>query len=302
MSLSDASAGTSQMVMKLSGKIKASKKSGGKSNGKGLSFKVGGTSFDLGAESKIKGKPNGKKKGNAKAIEVDEDAENTDEEMLNAAIRASYVTAAEEIKNSMATSGAGPSTSRRTRQSMSISPKKKTSPKKKSTKKADSDSDVPLAKMMEKATDNYHSSSDEDFTGGDAMDVDSDEELVALFASMKEKAQVDKQTKVIQKQEEMKERKRLGRKLTYVSDFYIWMEIHFVLMRLYRLRRLPLLSIDIIPSSRPSGVTWRSERLSSLKWGFNLLDSRCVYPTLTGRLIDLDRSNYFLSNSRVSPG
>lgn len=212
MSLSDDSAGTGQMVMKPR-ELKALKKAGGKSKGKGPSFKVGGTTFDLGDESKLKGKYIGKKKkGNAKAIGFDEeDAENTDEEMLNAAIRASYVTAAQEIKNSIATSGAGPSTSRRTRQSMSISPKKKASPKKKSTKKADSDSDVPLAQM---ATENYHSSSNENFAGGNAMDVDSGED--DLLA--------DKQAKMIQKQEEKKEGKRLGRKLTYVSDFHISME------------------------------------------------------------------------------
>lgn len=221
MSLSDASDGMDNTLAKL----KAAKKSIAKGSTKGLSFKVGGTSFDLGGDTK-KGKANGKKKATAKTNghNEGEDAADTDEKMLNAAIKASYVTAADEIRKSMSSAGAGPSTSRRARQSMSVSPKKKwRSPQKKSAE-ADSDSDVPLARVGRKSGGEDDSASEE-ASNADGMDLDSDlsdeDAVLSRIADMEKKLQADRQAKAIQKQEESKERKRLGRKLTYVSFFSV---------------------------------------------------------------------------------
>jgi hypothetical protein len=230
-------------------------------------FKIGGTSFDLGKKASFKTQTKNKSKGassktkQANKMDVDEDEEghgaDTDDEMMRAAIRASFVTAADEIRREFSSAGAGPSNSA-DRMSMSVSPAKKTnglSNRRKSTSKkgvVESDSDdEPLVQKGKKGANKSkkgatvkkmnvqddEDDSDDDFAlirGGDdasstsdagtGMEVDEDEngeeesedeeEVIRVWQIRKEN---DRQAKLIQRKEEAVERKRLGRKLTYVS-------------------------------------------------------------------------------------
>ncbi|KIM23150.1 hypothetical protein M408DRAFT_266519 [Serendipita vermifera MAFF 305830] len=263
----------------------------------GATFKIGGSTFKpSGKKSPVK-----KEAGRKASIDVDEDnvmmewggqsqsqgqdeADDTDEEMMKAAIQASYVTAAQEITASLQSAGAGPSASgsRSTRMSMSISPAKRTT----GTRVIDSDSesDVPLAtKSKSKSTKGKKgdskskskskaksprkktkgklakdeddddvidlSSSGSDFVGS-AMDVDDDDssvsdelsvvadevssdddeiEIVAVKKAWPKRGPLtaeEMEAKAELKRLEVKERKRLGRKLTYAEKSTIALYRH----------------------------------------------------------------------------
>jgi hypothetical protein len=231
-------------------------------------FKIGGTSFDLGKKASFKTQTKNKSKGGssktkqANEMDVDDEDEeghgaDTDDEMMRAAIRASFVTAADEIRREFSSAGAGPSNSA-DRMSMSVSPAKKTnglsngrkSTSKKGVVESDSD-DEPLVQKGKKGASKSKKGStikkmnvqdddddsDDDFAlirggedasstsdAGTGMDVDEDEngeedsedeeEVIRVWQLRKEN---DRQAKLIQRKEEAVERKRLGRKLTYVS-------------------------------------------------------------------------------------
>ena len=229
----------------------------------GISFKIGGSRFS-GALKRTPEKPTpSRKKG---GTEVDDgmdlggtgndfgEADNIEEEMMRAAIQASFVTAAQEISASLMTAGAGSSTSRGTRASMSVSPKKgqSVSPTKRGVRKSkpilsDSDSGSPLASKVAKkkgkqkrsaANDVLEQSSSESEYDGSAMEVDiinlSSDEEEATDSGIDEEdeeekrrtnrwrrrnppTQDDSKAKAELKKLEMQERKRLGRRLTYVS-------------------------------------------------------------------------------------
>ncbi|CAG8689899.1 9046_t:CDS:2, partial [Acaulospora colombiana] len=209
-------------------------------------FKIGGSSFDLGKKAsafKTNGKTITPLKRGAKPIkptapplkrgtkatngmDVDEDGEghgvDTDDEMVQAAIRASYATAAQEILREFSSGGAGPSGSSNNndRMSMSVSPAKKPNGVTKGKKKAfvvdsDEDSDeVPLVQKKKVAKGKGKKQTIETI---DLEDDDSDDDfrMAPRAEDSSANGSADKQAKVIQKKEEAQERKRLGRKLTY---------------------------------------------------------------------------------------
>jgi hypothetical protein len=229
----------------------------------GASFKIGGSSFMSASKGATK-KQAGRKSAAGTDVSMElggwdtglrEDGD-TDEEMMKAAIQASYVTAAQEISASLMSAGAGPSTSRGTRMSMSVSPKKgqSLSPTKRGVRKSkailsDSESDSPLAskavknrrkKKAPSPSDVIELSSSESEYNGSAMEVDtidlSDEEPEAVDSGLDDDDEEEelqpakkawkrrgpltaeeKAAKLELQALENKERKKLGRRLTFVS-------------------------------------------------------------------------------------
>ena len=232
----------------------------------GASFKIGGSSFmsvSKGATKRQAGRKSTSGAdfsmgwgGSDNGLDAGGD---TDEEMMKAAIQASFVTAAQEISASLMSAGAGPSTSRGTRMSMSISPKKgqSLSPTKRGVRKSkaiisDSESDSPLAskavksrrkkKVPSPSDDVIELSSSDSEYNGSAMEVDTidlsndeqgdvdtglddedeeeEEELQPAKKAWKRRGPLTAEEKAAKADLlalENKERKRLGRRLTYVS-------------------------------------------------------------------------------------
>ncbi|KAG8796960.1 DNA repair protein rad16 [Serendipita sp. 411] len=179
------------------------------------------------------------KSDKAKILDLGE-AEDTEDEMVKAAVKASLVSAAKERKSSMATSGAGSSFSRVARTSLSGPPRRKNT---RQSGTLDSDtSDEPLAlktgaksknKSKGKGRVNGNagvisvSSSDSDdieYKGneaGDVMDLCDDDSLLSeddgWLLELNQQIEKDKKEKAILRKEEQAEKKRLGRKLTYAE-------------------------------------------------------------------------------------
>ncbi|KAG8824904.1 hypothetical protein FRC17_008932, partial [Serendipita sp. 399] len=179
------------------------------------------------------------------------EADNTDDEILNAALRESIVTAAEERKAKGSTAGAGSSFSRAAGKALGRFAKRRGSTKDKAISVVDSDSsEEPLtsksksksrSKGKGKARKNEPSdvisvssslSSDLEYRGNNAddpMEIDSDtllsddeEDELEIAKQIEE----EKKARAILKKEEMAERKRLGRKLTYAEKATISLYLH----------------------------------------------------------------------------
>lgn len=228
------------------------------------------------------------------------DADDTDEEMLNAAIRESVATAAAEDRAKYSSAGAGPSATRSDRMSMSVSPKKG---KGKAVTTADaSDSDnLPLASKATKGKGKgaqqdiiVLDSSDDDAvsgTGLDAMDIDAAMELLDedeeedRFAQVQAQAEADRISRAIQKKEEAAERKRLGRRLTFAEKATIALYRHHPelktvwadLEKLEILKAVPgvqpaSLKLKLLPFQLES-LTWmrRQEENTEFSWNGGLL-------------------------------
>ncbi|KAG8825223.1 hypothetical protein FRC17_008798, partial [Serendipita sp. 399] len=179
------------------------------------------------------------------------EADNTDDEILNAALRESLVTAAEERKAKGSTAGAGSSFSRAAGKGPGRFAKRRGSTKVKAISVVDSDSsEEPLASKSKskstskgkgKARTNEPSdvisvssslSSDLEYRGNNAddpMEIDSDTLLLSDEEDELEIAkqiEEEKRARAILKKEEMAERKRLGRKLTYAEKATISLYLH----------------------------------------------------------------------------
>jgi gas vesicle protein len=276
--------------------------------GTGDSFKIGGSTFinGLGPTKKQAGRKS--EKGTDIGMEWDGmgdglgEAGDTDEEMMKAAIQASFVTAAQEISASLMTAGAGPSTSCGIRTSMSIPPKKgqSLSPTKRGVRKSkaivsDSDSDFPFASESSnnKSKKKGNSvadvielgSSDSDYNGSpmdvDTVDLSSDgkgavesglddeeEELQPAKTRWQRRAPLTAE-EIAAKAElrtlENKERKKLGRPLTFVRLCPLLALSWWTTLTLFpfRPRGLQLPSIAITQSLKLHGVIWKSARSSN---------------------------------------